>query len=128
MKIKQGFTLRLVLVLLWGFVGSRASAQQANSWTKAQSGYWEEPFWSLTVLPEAYQSAILFTNAGFKALAIGSETVSGYPGSLTISNLTVSAPADSHNLLLLNYAGLHLPLRVLESFYLGSNATLLALD
>src|SRR2546430_14243531 len=52
-----------------------------NSWTKPSSGYWEEQaYWSLGVLPDATQS-VLFTNAGWKALAIGAQTSQNFPQS-----------------------------------------------
>jgi hypothetical protein len=43
-------------------------AEQTDIWTKPESGYWEEPFWSLATQPSASHSAILFTNAGYKAV------------------------------------------------------------
>jgi hypothetical protein len=99
---------------------------QINSWTKTTSGYWEEPFWSLGVLPSSTQSGVVLDNPGFKALAIGASTVSSHPESLTNNNLTVSSPAGSLNTLLLNYPGLATPLEVVDTFYLGSNARLVS--
>src|SRR5438105_890918 len=77
-----------------------------NTWTKTSSAYWEEPFWSAGHLPTFTDGPIMFTNAGWKALAIGSATTANYPDSLRLTNLTIDAPPDSHNLLLLNWAGL----------------------
>jgi hypothetical protein len=118
----QGCAVALALVLC----GSNISGQ-VNSWTKSGNGYWEEPFWTLGVPPSSSQSAIQFTNGGYKALAIGASTRNQYPQTLTISNLEVSAPADSGNLLLMNYSGLDVPLRVLNNFHIGANGHLLHL-
>jgi hypothetical protein len=113
----------VVLSIFW----SINCTAQINSWTKTVSGYWEEPFWSLGVLPSLTQSGVTFNNPGFKALAIGASTVSSHPESLTNNNLTVSSPAGSLNTLLLNYPGLATPLHVVDTFYLGSNARLVSL-
>ena len=113
------------MVVLSIFCSMNCGAQ-INSWTKTTSGYWEEPFWSLGVLPSSTQSGLVFDNPGFKALAIGSSTVSSHPESLTNNNLTVSSPAGSLNTLLLNYPGLATPLQVTDTFYLGSNARLVS--
>src|SRR5437899_1496764 len=94
-----------------------------NSWTKTSSGYWEEPYWSAGVLPSYDQDAIMFTNAGWKALAIGANTTTSYPDSLHLKNLTVDAPVDSRNLLLLNWAGLSIPLHA-DSMTVGTNGAL----
>ena len=81
-----------------------------NSWTKPTSGYWEEPFWSLGVLPDATQS-VLFTNAGWKALAIGSGTAQNFPQSMQVQSLRAGAPVDSYNTLLMNFSGFERPLQ-----------------
>jgi hypothetical protein len=94
-----------------------------NRWTKSTSGYWEEPFWSLGELPSMTNDAIVFDNAGFKALAIGPTTTAGYANSLAIRNLAVDG---AHNLLLLNYSGLATPLSVSSDLVLGSGAGLLS--
>lgn len=98
----------------------------ANSWTKSTSGYWEESFWSLGSLPAIWNDEIAVTNAGFKALAIGSGTAANYPQSLKVNYMTVDAPTNSHNLLLLNYAGFSAPLDVLQGLVIGPNGSLLS--
>jgi hypothetical protein len=95
----------------------------ANIWTKSSSGYWEEPYWSANHLPILADGPILFTNAGWKALAIGSGTTSNYPNSLRLSSLTVDAPVDSHNTLFLNWAQLSVPLHA-DSLLIGTNGSL----
>ena len=96
-----------------------------NSWTKTTSGNWEEPFWSLGQLPSASDEATVVTNAGFKAVAIGPSTVATAPGSLQINDLYVDAPTNSHNLLLLNYAGLNIPLTTATT-HIGRDGSLLS--
>lgn len=101
-------------------------AAPTNSWTKPASGNWEEPFWSLGVLPSMVEGAIEFRNPGFKALAIAGSTTANFPASLSIQNLTVDAPDGSANQLLLNYAGLKVPLKVAGDFVLGPNGSLVS--
>src|SRR5215207_1637455 len=83
-------------------------ARAENTWTNSTSGYWEQPFWSLGRLPAAGDT-VSFYNGGYKALAIGSVTASNYSGALSMDRLIVHG---SNNLLLLNWAGLAVPLRV----------------
>jgi hypothetical protein len=101
---------------------------QTNSWTKTTSGDWHEQFWSLGVLPDASQTHIMFTNAGWKALAIDRVTSRDFPDSLNIPRLTVASPTNTVNTLLLNFAGVESPLRVADFLNLGSNAFLLTLS
>jgi hypothetical protein len=93
-----------------------------NAWTKPTSGYWEESFWSCGRLPAADQGQILFTNSGWKALAIGQNTTVNFSNSLFINSLEIDAPSNSFNQLLLNYAGTNIPLDVLW-LHLGTNAS-----
>lgn len=104
-----------------------------NEWTKPTSGYWDEldsgqvpTFWSLGSLPSITQDLVAFKNPGWKALSIGANTTANFPDSLGINNLTVDAPAGSFNQLLLNYAGLDVPLSVASDFILGSNGSLVS--
>jgi hypothetical protein len=96
-----------------------------NAWTKPTSGYWEEMFWSCGHLPAPDQPTIAFTNAGWKALAIGPNATANVPDSLTVGALVVEAPSASSNLLLLNYAGTNVPLK-LAWLVLGTNASLVS--
>jgi len=122
MSIRNALTITAVISF-----AIRAPAQ-TNSWTKPTSGDWHEPFWSLGVLPAANQSHIMFTNEGWKALAINRVTARDYPASLNIPRLTVASPTNTVNTLLLNFAGLESPLRVSNDFDLGSNSVLLTLS
>jgi hypothetical protein len=96
------------------------TTQAENTWTKTTSGYWEEPFWSLGRLP-AEGDTVSFYNEGYKALAVGSVTASNYPAALSMDRLIVQG---SNNLLLLNWAGTAVPLRVATDFNLFSGAGL----
>src|SRR5437867_12075945 len=96
----------LTLASLLAAAPQNSSAGLTNGWTKTTSGYWEEAYWSLGTLPSMQDDEIRFANEGWKALAIGGNTVANYPASLRIRNLTINAPSNSANLLLLNYAGL----------------------
>jgi hypothetical protein len=112
------------------------SLAQTNVWTNSASGYWEQPFWSLGILPSTNQD-ILFTNA-WQALAVGTSTVQSASNSLHVQSITLAAPPNSINTLLLNYAGLQNPLLLgvatnttngyLGSLRVGSNSTVVILD
>lgn len=93
---------------------------QINAWIKPTSGAWEEPQWTLETLPGPGQT-VAITNAGWKAVAIGSTTVSEHASTLTIEGLQLNAPPDSMNVLLLNYSGTEVPLRVEGDVEVGLN-------
>src|SRR3954471_21913634 len=117
----RGFTLFLFNLLL---VSASVHAQ-VNSWTKPTSGNWEEPFWSAGTLPNSSQN-VLFTNAGWKALALG-PTTRAYPESRSVRDLTISSPTGSFNTLMLNFLGVLTPFRAV-TIEVNSNATLLSLN
>jgi hypothetical protein len=95
-----------------------------NSWTSLTSGNWQDASsWALGILPAGNQS-VSIANAGYKAVSISSSTVSGFPASMTVSNLSVSAPSDALSVLLLNYAGTSVPLHVLDVCTIGANGSL----
>ena len=81
--------LAATVITVFGF--SSSPAQQVNSWTKPTSGYWEELYWSLGVRP-AFDHSIMFTNEGWKALAIGASTAQNFPSTMQIARLTVLSP------------------------------------
>src|ERR1043166_5039652 len=114
------------LFLCFFLSNSSVGANLTNAWTKATSGNWDEPVWSLGELPSSNQAAIMVTNAGFKAVAVNYATTTNHPGSLQIQSLTVDSPVNSANLLLLNYAGSITPLTVLHDFTIGSRGSLLS--
>src|SRR6185295_3869655 len=92
-----------------------------NYWTKPTSGNWDEPFWSLGVLPNASQS-VAIANSGWKAVAINPSTPIDFPDSMTVSNLTIQGAWDTENTLLLNFAGTALPLTMLNGLTLADGA------
>jgi hypothetical protein len=104
------------------FVAIGPAIAGVNSWTKPTSGYWEEQaYWSLGTLPDATQS-VVFTNAGWKALAIGANTAQNFPPSMQIQTLQIASPADSRNTLLMNFSGFEMPLQT-TSLTVGSNSS-----
>ena len=95
-----------------------------NDWTKPGSGNWEEPYWSLGRLPASDQGLVVLGNPGWKSLAITANTTANYPASLSLNNLVIMSPTDSFNQLLLNWAGLDVPLDVHWNLTIGPNASL----
>src|SRR5207247_6513033 len=57
---------------------------------------------------------------------IGNATTLNYPSSLNLRNLVVDAPANSSNLLFLNYAGLGVPLQITNTLQIGPQGALLS--
>src|SRR5947209_4807877 len=86
---------------------SAALQGQTNYWTNSVSSPWETPAWSLGYLPGTNQS-VFITNA-WQAVAIAPSTVSSHPESLQVDQLTIAAPSNSLNALLMNYAGVDHP-------------------
>lgn len=97
---------------------------QVNSWISPESGSWDQPGnWSLGVLPDSSQSVRL-TNSNWKAVAINPSTPVNFPDSMTVNSLTITSPADTENVLLLNYFGTDVPLTVLNGVLLSENSQL----
>ena len=100
-----------------------------NSWTNSGSGKWEiGANWSLNVAPFSGQSLTLITNAGTKTVNNDATTASGFPSTLTISNLLISAPGGATNTLLLAHGGTSTPLRILKSLTVNSGGALVIND
>jgi hypothetical protein len=118
----QNLPLSLLACL---FVSTGANAQ-TNAWTNTGSGAWETPQWSLGSLPGVGQE-VLLTNQGWKAVAISSTTVQTHPETLTVAALVIASPQDSHNVLLLNYAGVAHPLSC-TSLVLDTNSAITTLS
>lgn len=112
-----------VVALGIGWISGRCEAQQDNSWSSPTSGNWEDSSsWSLGATPGTNQN-ILLTNAGWKAVQIGSGTAANFPDSLTVNSITISSPSNSFNSLLLNYAGSAPPLTV-QTITVSSNSAM----
>jgi len=116
LRIMAALTLCAVILPATGY-------SQANSWTSTSAGQWETAGnWSAGAPTNSH--SVFITNAPSKTVTIGS-TTTNFPTTLTISNLTVSAPVGSANTLLLDRVGLASPLRILRSMSISNNATLL---
>ncbi|HVV70370.1 MAG TPA: hypothetical protein VHI52_02555, partial [Verrucomicrobiae bacterium] len=97
------------LAIVTAFSGGETILEaQTNSWTSPVSGDWEDLTWSLGVQPAAGQD-IFITNAGWKAVQLTHSTAVNFPGSLTVHSITLDAPPDTLNTLLLNYVGVSTP-------------------
>lgn len=113
--------LRVSFVIVIASACFTAGAQ-VNSWINPTSGNWDDTSsWSLGVLPNSSQP-VMITNSGFKAVAINPSTPVNFPGSMTVSSLTIQGPTNSDNLLLLNYFGTDVPLTVLNGLTLQDDA------
>ena len=98
---------------------------QVNSWINPISGNWDQATnWSLGVLPNSSQSVVI-TNSGFKAVGIDPSTPINFPGSMTVSSLTIQGATNSENTLLLNFFGTNVPLTVLNGLTLEDGAQIL---
>jgi hypothetical protein len=96
-----------------------------NSWINPASGTWEQAAnWSLGVLPDQSQS-VLITNSGSKAVAINPSTATSFPGSMTVSNLTIRGASNTQNTLLLNSVDPAIPLTVLDGLTLQDDGRIL---
>ena len=111
----------LLAVLLVAFIALvQPLHAQPNSWNNSGSGAWQDPTkWSAGP-PNLFQS-IFITNAGIKNVVIDNTTVITAPATMTVSNLTVRG---NNNTLLMNGAGLGLPLHVRSEFDLLAGGTL----
>ena len=114
--------------LVMAFTSTTASAQVVNSWVSPESGTWDYAGnWSMSILPDSSQS-VQITNSGWKAVAINPTTPVAFPDSMTVSNLTIRGAWDTENVLLLNYAGTDVPLRVMNGLRVQDNAQIVNLD
>jgi hypothetical protein len=112
-----------VCFLVWLAGPALALCQTVNNWTNPASARWEDPYWSLGILPDAFQTATV-TNSGYKAVGVSASTFANDPSSVTVSNLAISAPSNALSIVLLNYAGLNAPFKVLNSCNIDSNGSL----
>ncbi|HVM61706.1 MAG TPA: hypothetical protein VMV72_12660 [Verrucomicrobiae bacterium] len=113
---------RMVTVIVAALIIAKVvEAQNTNSWTDG-SGKWENTAdWSLGVAPSTPDAAELITNANTGTVTIDAATASNAPASLSISNLTVSAPPGFTNTLFLNNEGTVAPLAVLNTLSIDAN-------
>ena len=114
-------------------VASNTSASSGtNSPAAAFSGYWDNGVnWSLAVPPSTADSSEFITNSTSTTVTADSFTAAFSPNALTISNLTLSAPAGSTNTLFLNGMndwGVAKPVEILNALTIDSGALLVITD
>jgi hypothetical protein len=135
MKTQSSVLTRLVwlamfLVLLCPALIPTASGQTVDSWsdnTRGTAFKWETAAeWSLGVPPSLAQSQILFTNRFVgtgpfaRTVSIDATTASSFPGTMTISNLTLSSPsATLPNELFVSNTGAT-PLHIINSLVISN--------
>src|SRR5262249_9892419 len=91
-------------------------------------GKWENGVnWSLNVPPFSGHSLTLITNAATKTVTTDAATARGFPSTLTISNLVISAPGGATNTLLLAHGG-STPLHIFTSLAVNSGGSLVIQD
>jgi hypothetical protein len=116
---------RSVAVLLTAVAVPTASHAQTNSWISPTRGFWDDyTKWSLEIAP-ANTHSVYITNAPTKTVTIDSITSGDYPDSMTISDLTISAPDPSTNTLSLTDAGLAVPLQVMNGCSVSNGSALI---
>jgi hypothetical protein len=131
--------------LAWLLIGvvvmlTSSAHAQVNTWTNLASGStykWEDGVnWSQGVPPSFTQSGVFVTNAASnvpdptrsRVVNIDATTSGSYSSTLTVSNLTVSAPKigsfSSFNTLVLNNAGSTTPLHILNTCTISIRGTI----
>lgn len=122
--VRRVFRFALAVFAIAVCIGARA---QTNSWTSSTSGNWEDSNWSQG-LPPGQGQAVMLTNHGWKAVAIGPNTSFNFPQTMIVDSLSITSPGtDTVNTVLLNYAGFQTPL-VTGNLYVGTNAQLVVLQ
>ncbi len=100
-----------------------------NSWINDGTGKWENGSnWSLNVPPFFGHTHVSITNAGTKAVNIDAATAAGFPTTLAISNLVISAPGGATNTLSLAHGGTGTPMRILRSLAINRGGALVIKD
>lgn len=95
-----------------------------NSWISGD-GKWETATnWSSGITPSLADSADFIANAGNNTVTIDAVTAGSFSSTLSISNLTISAPLNMTNTLLLSDAGTNTPLAVRDTVRVGSGGAM----
>jgi hypothetical protein len=132
--VRQNETLPFSFVLMLVCAALIPITASGQVWMNSSSGTleWQDPSnWGGTA-PSTSQPTTFITNAvnalsGFRSrtVSIDSTTSSGSITTMTINNLTISAPGSgiggSHNALFLNNAGLTTPLEIKNSLTISSS-------
>jgi hypothetical protein len=99
-------TVWLTLAVAINAILATVSWANTNSWIGPSDGFWDEArLWSLAKPPSIRQSAILITNDASETITIDSTTATHFKSTLTISNLTISAPYGSTDIVYLANTG-----------------------
>lgn len=107
-----------------------ASLQAAtNSWINtdanpAHSVWTFGTSWSLSSRPLLADNFDFITNSTSKTITINQTTTTSFQDSLAITNLIVSAPAGTTNILFLNNAATNVPLHIFNGLTVGSGGAL----
>jgi len=109
---------------LGGVVNNGTMMLPPNSWIDGSAKWETATNWWLGTGPSSSDAVDLITNAGNNTVTIDGTTAGSYPGTMTIRNLTVSAPGVATNTLFLNNAGTNTPLRVWGGLMLGTNGAM----
>ena len=117
MKMRR--TIWLTLAVAINVITAVVSHAQTNSCISSTDGFWDEArIWSLAAPPSIKQSTVLITNAASETITIDSTTATHFKSTLTISNLSVSAPSGSIDTLSLDNTGV-IALHILNELTIG---------
>jgi hypothetical protein len=95
-------------------------AGKTNSWTNSVSGNWNNGTnWSLGGPPYILLEQVLITNAASKTVT----NDGAFPSTMSVSNLTISAPSGAINTLFVN-AGTNTPLRIVNACIISNGGAL----
>ena len=119
-RLKQAGRAALALVALG--LGATGLDAQTNIWLNPAAGKWETGTnWSLGGPPSPLEFVFITdTNVAGTVALIDGATSTNHPGTLTISNLTISG----NSVLSLDDAGTNVPLHVLRDLKLGGGGSL----
>jgi hypothetical protein len=112
-----------VVGLGWGLPASQG--QTTNTWILSTIDYWYvNTNWSAGIAPSSTFGLVSIVNTPSKFVAIDSITTASHPGTMTISNLLVTAPVGFSNGLFLIPGATNVPLRILNTCTISTNGAL----
>ena len=112
-------TVWLIMAVAVNAILATVSQAQTNSCISSTDGFWDEArIWSLAKPPSIRQSAILITNDASETITIDSTTATEFKSTMTVSNLSVSAPYGSVDTLYLDNTGT-VALHILDGLTIG---------
>ena len=127
MKQRSLRTWQMIVVAVvglgWGLPASQG--QTTNTWILSTIDYWYvNTNWSAGIAPSSTFGLVSIVNTPSKFVAIDSITTASHPGTMTISNLLVSAPVGFSNGLFLIPGATNVPLRILNTCTISTNGAL----